>query len=72
MDESNNKISVAIDQLKKEMKSLTLGRNSGNCCIEADTNVANNITNFTEDPIDAPKNVVKQEKGKVILNSFQL
>ena len=68
LNESNNNISVAIDQLKYEMQSLVLGMYSGNSCNEAETNVTNNKTNFTEDRTDAPNHVVKQEKGKVILN----
>ena len=61
LNEANNKISDAIDQLKDEMKNITLDERSGNGCIEAETNVD------SEDDIDVLNHVVKEveEKGKI-------
>ena len=61
LNEANNKISDAIDQLKDEMKNITQDERSGNGCIEAETNVD------SEDDIDVLNHVVKEveEKGKI-------
>ena len=72
LNEVNNNITDAIDQLKTEMKTFTL--RSG--CNEAETNDANianeNLdgTNLAEDHIDGPKHVIKEmeEKGKNIID----
>ena len=68
LNEVNNNITDAIDQLKTEMKTFTLG--SG--CNEAETNSANianenrDRTNLAEDQIDGLNHVFKEmeEKGK--------
>ena len=68
LNEVNNNITDAIDQLKTEMKTFTLG--SG--CDEAETNGANianenrDRTNLAEDQIDGLNHVFKEmeEKGK--------
>ena len=61
LNEANNKISDAIDQLKDVMKNITQDERSGNGCIEAETNVD------SEDDIDVLNHVVKEveEKGKI-------
>ena len=71
----NNMIDV-IAQFKNEMNTLTPVQNSGNGCIEAESNVANNAnatqdsTNLTAEHIDALKHVAKEveEKGKSIIH----
>ena len=75
LNEVNNNISDAIDQLKTEMKIFALEKYSGRGCNEAETNGANianenrDRTNLAEDQIDGLNHVVKvvQEKGKNIL-----
>ena len=72
LNEVNNNITDAIDQLKTEMKTFTM--RSG--CNEAETNDANianenfDGTNLAEDHIDGPKHVIKEmeEKGKNIID----
>ena len=76
LNEVNNNILDAIVQFKNEIKTLTLVQNSGNGCMEADSNVANvanenqDSANLTAEHIDALKHVVKEveEKGKIIIH----
>ena len=76
LNEVNNNISDAIDQLKTEMKIFALEKYSGRGCNEAETNGANianenlDRTILAEDHIDGPNHVFKgvEEKGKNIID----
>ena len=70
LNEVNNNISDAIDQLKIEMKTFTQEKHSGNGCNKlSETNVAKIAIENQEDHIDALKHVVQEEeeKGKNII-----
>ena len=77
-------VSDAIGQFKNEMKTLTLVQNSGNGCIEAESNVGNvanehkDDTNLTTEHIEHEHVVIKhdvkefEEKGIKIMIYFLL
>ena len=69
LNEVNNNISDAIDQLKTDMKTFIQEKYSGNGCNEAETDVSNIAIENQEDHIDALKHVVQEEeeKGKNII-----
>ena len=70
LNEVNNNISDAIDQLKTDVKTFIQEKHSGNGCTKlSETNVANIAIENQEDHIDALKHVVQEEeeKGKNII-----
>ena len=71
LNEVNNNISDAINELKNELKTFTLEKFAGNGCNEAENIVPNNAnenqdrTNLTEGHIDALNHIKEvEENGK--------